>query len=180
MTDVMIDIETMGQSSGAPIVQLGACYFNRYTGEIGDTFAANITLKSALESGAQADAGAIEFWLSTSDQARQSILAKPRQNLREAMGQFNGFLAPAKHIWSHATFDFVIVTNTLRRLDIKPHFKYQAARDIRTLTALAGVTKADLTGMIREGIHHNGLDDCKFQVKYCVVCFNKLAAKAAK
>jgi len=36
--DIMLDIETMGIRPTSAIVQLGACYFDRITGEIGDKF----------------------------------------------------------------------------------------------------------------------------------------------
>ena len=42
MKDVMIDFETLGNSNNAVVVQIGACYFDRKTGEIGYKFETNI------------------------------------------------------------------------------------------------------------------------------------------
>jgi len=173
MKDVMLDLETFGTGPDAVIVQIGACFFDRATGEIGETFKVNVTPKSAIESGAIMDADTVCWWMNQSEAARKSILAEPQLDIETAMIQLNQFLSPAKAIWSHATFDFVIVTQTLRRLKIKPKFRYQAARDIRTLNDL-GKTALTNTPSIRDGVHHDALEDCKFQVKYCVVALNSL------
>lgn len=172
MRDVMIDIETLGNGKNACIVQIGACYFDRNTGEIGETFACNV---EAAGSG-DIDANTVYWWLEQSDAARSSILAKPRVALSQALLNLNAFLKNARAIWSHATFDFVIVTEAYRRLEIKPAYSYRDARDIRTLIDLAGV---DAFAKPRVGTHHNGLDDAKYQVTYCVEAFRKLKGQAA-
>ncbi len=41
MRDCMIDFETLGTGPDAAIIQVGACYFDRVTGEIGATFKRN-------------------------------------------------------------------------------------------------------------------------------------------
>lgn len=174
MTDVMIDFETFGNGKNACVVQVGAVYFNRRNGQIQDEFKVNIDAQSCIESGGEFDASTVYWWLSQSPEAIKSILAEPRVDIRKAMMDLNLFLTQADNIWSHATFDFVILTETLKRLGIKPNFRYQAARDIRTLTDLAKLSTKD-PQFAREGTHHDALDDCKFQVKYCVAAFNKIS-----
>lgn len=169
MTDIMIDLETLGTSSNAAVVQIGACFFNRATGEIGRSLRINVRPDVGV-----IDSDSVMFWLSQSKGAQNSILAEPRKGSKEAFEELNKFIQGAKYIWSHATFDFVILTNTLRVLGIKPMFRYQAARDIRTLQDLAGYP---MPSKGREGVHHDALDDCKFQVAYCVAAFNALAVK---
>jgi exodeoxyribonuclease VIII len=173
MKDVMLDLETFGIGPNACVVQIGACYFDRETGELGESFKANIDARSAVKNGAVIDADTVYWWLKQSKEAIASITTEPQTPNSMEFDVFyalNIFLEGAKYVWSHATFDFVIVTNTLRRLSIKPSFKYTAARDIRTLVDLAGIGKMQN----REGIHHDALDDCKFQVAYCVEALNKL------
>lgn len=173
MTDVMIDFETLGNGKNAAICQIGACFFNRRTGEIGATFKMNIDARSSVESGADLDADTIYWWLSQSPEAIKSItVGSPLENIMLAMNALNVFLAGAKQIWSHATFDFVILQETMKRLKIKPTFKYNAARDIRTLMDLADIPKEQWPK--REGTHHDGLDDAIYQVSYCVMALQKL------
>lgn len=171
MKEVMIDLETLGNGENKCVIQIGACYFDRETGEIGKTFECNIDAKSATDAGFQLDASTVYWWLGQSDAARQSILADPKLPIKEAFDQLNTFLADAKCIWSHATFDFVTIMETYRKLDIKPLFSYRAGMDIRTLINITGVT-FDKT--LREGVHHNGLADAIHQVKYCMIAFDKL------
>lgn len=172
MTDVMLDFETFGNGKNACIVQVGAAYFDRKTGEVGKTFSYNIDAKSSVLSGAQIDADTIYWWLSQDREAIESITKGELVSIEKAMTELNQFLAEATNLWSHATFDYVILSETLKRMNIKPTFKYSIARDIRTLTDLAKVdTKALL---FDKGIKHNAIDDCLFQIKYCVDCFKKL------
>lgn len=172
MKDVMLDLETFGNSKTSVIVQIGACYFDRYTGEIGDTFKINIDAESSLREGFDVWGSTIYWWLDQSEDARKSILAEPRVDVLEAVNQLNDFIKGVKQIWSHATFDFVILKGHFEKLNIKPNFHYRAARDLRTLTDLAGIK--DWKKYERVGTHHDALDDCKFQVKYAVDCFNIL------
>ena len=170
----MIDMETLGNGKHAAVIQIGACYFDRNTGEIGQTFDMNIDAESAVRSGAEMDAATVYWWLSQSKEAIDSVIAQPRIDTTLAFEALNEFLKDAKTIWSHATFDFVILTETLKRLQIKPSFRYTVARDIRTLVDLAKITFSKTK---REGLHHNGLDDCKHQVKYCVEAMNKIKGR---
>lgn len=169
MNDVMIDFETLGNGENKCICQVGAVYFDRVSGELGKEFKVNIDAESHVHAGAVIDASTVYWWLGQSDPARVSILAQPRVNVVEAMSQLNVFLADATRIWSHATFDFVTLMDTLRKLGIKPTFGYRAGLDLRTLVYLAGVEVASFP---REGVHHDGLEDAKHQVKYAVAAMN--------
>lgn len=172
MKDVMLDFETLGNGKNAAVVQIGACYFDRVTGEIGKTLDIRITPESAVERGGDMDASTVVWWLKQSKEAQQAVFEGPAVDIDSAFLELNRFLQDAKAIWSHATFDFVILQETMKRLRIHPSYQYRAARDIRTLTDLAPLSMADKAN--REGVHHNAIDDCKFQVKYCVLALSKL------
>jgi len=169
MKDVMIDFETFGNGKHACLCQIGAVYFDSTTGELGAEYKANIDAANHSKLGGDLDADTVYWWLAQSIEARQSILQQPRKNVVDVMNELNQFLSSATRVWSHATFDFVILMNTLKQLDIKPLFSYKAGLDIRTLTYLAGIT-IDKTE--RTGVHHDGLEDAKHQVKYCVEALN--------
>lgn len=53
--------------------------------------------------------------------------------------------------------------------------RHKDARDIRTLVNLSGI---DLKTYDWNKKTHNALDDCKFQVTYCVDAMKKLVAAA--
>lgn len=175
MRDVMIDIETFGNGKRATLVQIGAVYFNRETGELGKEFEANIDARDSILCGSEIDADTVYWWLSQSKEAIEAITRGPLMPLRQTMLDLYQYTQGAKSIWSHATFDFVIIQETFKMLNLKP-LNYRIARDIRTLVDLASLKREDIIGG-REGTHHNALDDAKFQVKYCVAALNKLKNK---
>ena len=178
MNDVQLDFETLGNGKEKCIIQVGACYFDRVTGEIGATFKRNIDAASHMQYGAQIDAQTVYWWLSQSKEAINSVIAEPREDIKVVMNDLNEFLKDAKAIWSHATFDFVTLQETLKQLDIKPLFSFRTARDIRTLVDLGKVSTSDFN--VERKLHHDALDDCFTQVKYCVAALNKVSGRVEK
>lgn len=171
----MLDLETLGNGKNKCIVQIGACYFNRETGEIGDTLKINVNAETHVRHGGELDAKTIYWWLSQSKEAQNSIISEPRIDVVEAFHKLNEFLSKAKAVWSHATFDFVTIQETFTQLGIKPLFHYRVARDLRTVVDLG---KISISNQLREGLHHDALEDCKFQVKYCVTALNNIKKRS--
>ena len=172
MNDLMIDIETMGTGHNAVMIQLGAVWFDRKTGELGKSFCRSISEADACRLGFKTDPQTKKWW-SFQNQDVLKDIQDNEEPVEVVLKDFVEFLGDTKgvQIWSHATFDFVIVNNYLKTLKLKPMF-YRAARDIRTLVDLADI---DLTAYNWEdGKTHNALDDCRFQVKYCVDALNKV------
>lgn len=169
--DVMIDIETMGNSSNASMIQLAAVYFNRNTGELGQEFCVNIDENSCKALGFVSDQNTIDWW----QEQDQNILNNIRSSskpIMQAITEFHAFYKIGAHdvnVWSHATFDFVIVQNYLQK--IGKYMNHRRARDIRTLVDLSQIN-LDLYDWSNK--MHNALDDCKFQIKYCVDAINNL------
>jgi len=169
MNDVMIDIETLGIRPTSVITQIGACYFDRNTGEIGDTFIRNLNVQEALKWGLTIDWKTVEWWYL---QEQRSWLEKPMV-FTKALGELHPFVKKAKYIWSHSTFDIPILANAYNVIGSYLPFHYRQTRDIRTLTHLAGHQR-NKSKVDPNDKTHNALDDCIYQVKYCVECFNKL------
>lgn len=169
MKDVMIDLETLGRGPDALIIQIGAVYFDPATGETGKQFMVNIDPVTAHDGGGKLDPDTVGWWLTQSTEAQQSLLTNP-EPYYESMVSLKTFLEGAERVWSHATFDFVIIQTAFQNLGIK-QLSYRSGLDIRTLVYLAKVSTSDFP---REGIHHNGLDDAIYQVKYVSAAFQKL------
>lgn len=176
MKDVMIDFETFGNGENKCICQVGAVYFDNITGELGAEFKVNIDAATHVAAGAKIDASTVYWWLSQSKEAQTSILETPRHDVTTAMSDLNDFLSDAARVWSHATFDFVTLMDTLKQLGIKPKVSYKSGMDLRTLVYLAGVSVSDFP---RVGTHHDGLDDAKYQVKYCVAALSAVKTNKA-
>jgi DNA polymerase III epsilon subunit-like protein len=194
--DVMFDLETFGTSGNAAIVQLGAVVFDRVTGEIHPIqFISNVDLNSCLAAGLEMDASTVLWWMKQGEEARKSILDPPGTALKSVLEDFNDWLGmvakrlgaePKSSItmWSHATFDFPILQNAFSKMGIKPAFSFKGARDLRTLTDLAGIeywTPEYEKAHPRVGlVHHNALDDCLFQVEYAVEALRKVSGDSLR
>ena len=170
MKDVMIDVETFGKKSSSAIVQIGACYFDRETGEIGETLSININYNN--DSRFTFDYDTVSWWLSQSDEARKSITGNTvsietaiASNLIPFLGKY-----PGLSIWSHATFDVPILMHAFDKLGLEFPVNYKNMRDIRTLI---DISDYKIPWNARTGVHHSALDDCRFQVKYCVAALKK-------
>ena len=174
MNDVMLDFETLGNGTNKCICQVAAVYFDKSTGEVGKSYKANIDASSHETHGGRLDAKTVYWWLQQSDSARASLLVD-KKDIIQVFTELNDFLSGCKRIWSHATFDFVTLLETMKQLNIKPSFNYKNGLDLRTLSYLAGLK---IDNFVREGVHHDALDDCKHQIKYCVAGLN--AVKTSK
>ena len=174
MKDLMLDLETMGSNYGSVITQIGACYFDRYSGEIGERFSVNADMHDAVREGFVIEPGAVKFWLG---QPGRSFLENPLP-LRDALELYRSFARGAECIWSHSTFDFSMIQDACHRLRIKPVHAYRKTKDIRTLMELADTHKLDDT--MNPESAHDALSDCLYQVQYCVKAFNVLKNQSTK
>ncbi len=182
MTDIMMDLETMGNTSTAAIIQIGAVRFDPDSGEIGAEFRHNIDLQSCLDHGLTVDASTIYWWMARSDAARNSvghIGDNSRQQIADVLLEFRKFITTSgtepRRVWSHATFDFVILQNAYQMTRIGMPFGYNIARDIRTLLDLAEYDP--FSRIPREGVHHDALDDARYQARYTVEALREIAHK---
>ena len=168
MDDLMLDLETMGSGIGSVITQIGACYFDRFSGEIGEKFSMNVDMDDCVKQGFRMEPGAVKFWL---EQPGRSFLKPPLQGIAFALLEFKNFAKDAECIWSHSTFDFSMIQDAYQKLGLKP-LTYRKTKDIRTLMELAGTHKLDDT--LHPESAHDALSDAIFQVGYCVKAFNIL------
>jgi hypothetical protein len=163
--DLMVDLETLGSKYGAVITQIGACYFDRATGEIGEKFQVNIDAEDSVKEGFLIESGAVKFWF---DQKHRTWLNPPLVSLKDGLDQYRQFSKKADCVWSHATFDFSMLLATCFKLGIKPVNRYTTTRDIRTLVDLAKTQKDD---DVYPEDAHDALADCIRQVGYCYKSF---------
>ncbi|MCO7851727.1 3'-5' exoribonuclease [Escherichia coli] len=177
---LMIDLETMGTNTNAPIVVIGAVFFDPQTGEIGPVFYIVISLTDAMNTGAVPDGGTIKWWLKQSSEARAAILTD-QVKLRDALSRFREFINEYSdekfvQVWGNgATFDNAILRTSYERLDIPCPWRYCNDRDVRTIVELGKTIDFDARTVIPfEGVRHNALDDARHQAKYVSATIQKL------
>jgi DNA polymerase III epsilon subunit-like protein len=163
MNNITFDLETLGNTKDAPIVQIGAVKFTD-EGEVTDKFVRRIKASSLEQYDFHIDYSTVFWWLNQSKEAQESVFEKePRMGLRQALYEFTKWIGKAsKYVyWSHATFDPPILNNNIAKVGIDNPIPFRNHRDIRTLTHFTGKIETE-----RVGTHHDALDDCIFQAKY--------------
>lgn len=169
MTDMIVDIETLGKSHNCVIIQLAALFFDR-EGNLGKEFTMNINIDSCLKLGMTVDGETISWWFQKKPEALQAVITNPKL-LTEVLSAFNNFALDARSVWCHKDFDAPKLNNAFRRCNTAPVYNYKMVKDLRTAVDLGEI---DISKFKMDGILHNGLDDCKFEVKYLVEAMKKI------
>jgi len=167
MNDIMLDLETMGTSFNAPIVAIGAVRFDPKSEEIGETFYQLIDLKSCVDKGLLLDVDTVLWWMRQGDNARGQICnpSLERVPLEIALVNFGIWLKPDDKVWGNGVdFDNVILSTAYRRCNLEQPWKFWNNRCYRTIKNM----QPDIE-LVREGTHHNCLDDAISQAKHLQV-----------
>jgi hypothetical protein len=178
MKDCMLDLETLGRTADAVILQIGLCRFNIFTGERDEGFEVNIDLNDSIRQGFALEGSTIEWWLNQDDAARQAVIAKPKFPVKVALQKAAQYMKGCTTLWSHATFDAPILAYHFKKMDVKLPIHYRGHRDIRTLVSLSNFRKYEYEFYRDEGIRHTALADCIRQIKYCSECWKRIMGEA--
>ena len=179
---LMIDLETMGKNPDAPIISLGAIFFDPQTGEMGPEFSKTIDLDTA---GGVIDRDVIKWWLKQSREAQSAILTDEIP-LDDALLQLREFIDENScgfyvRVWGNgANFDNVILRRSYERQGIPCPWRYCNNRDVRTIVELGNSIGFDVRMTIPfEGVPHNALDDARHQAKQVSAIWQKLIPSQA-
>ncbi len=162
MNNIMIDIETLGIRVTAPIVSIGACYFDPLTGKIGETYERLLDWREEAYD-RRPEPATVSWWLSQSKQARKSILGPPDCTLPRALDELTIFCNEADYIWcTSIQLDIGALENAFESFNIAIPWNFRMLRDARTLMDIA--QKLGMKKPPRIGLHHDPLDDAVWQV----------------
>ncbi|KNL73629.1 3'-5' exonuclease, partial [Salmonella enterica] len=92
MNNLMIDLESMGKKPNAPIVSIGAVFFDPQSGDLGQEFYTAVNLESAMEQGAVPDGDTILWWLRQSSEARSAICVDDAMPISSALSELSYFI----------------------------------------------------------------------------------------
>lgn len=180
---VMVDLETMGKKSDAPIVSIGAVIFDPATGILGEKFYKVVSLESAVSWGAEIDPSTVIWWMKQSSEARSEIANDNAIQLDDALLQFNDFVLEnipggrkTAQIWGNgATFDNTILRSSYELACIDCPWDYWNDRDVRTMVELGKAIGFDpKTSIPFEGEQHNALADAQHQARYVSAIWQRL------
>lgn len=179
---LMIDLETMGKNPDAPIISIGAIFFDPQTGDMGPEFSKTIDLETA---GGVIDRATIKWWLKQSREAQSAIMTDEIP-LDDALLQLREFIDENSgeffvQVWGNgANFDNTILRRSYERQGIPCPWRYYNDRDVRTIVELGKAIDFDArTAIPFEGERHNALDDARYQAKYVSVIWQKLIPSQA-
>ncbi|HHL4590801.1 TPA: 3'-5' exoribonuclease, partial [Escherichia coli] len=114
---LMIDLETMGKNPDAPIISIGAIFFDPQTGDMGPEFSKTIDLETA---GGVIDRDTIKWWLKQSREAQSAIMTDEIP-LDDALLQLREFIDENSgeffvQVWGNgANFDNTILRRSYER-----------------------------------------------------------------
>ncbi|CNI75488.1 3'-5' exonuclease [Yersinia intermedia] len=181
MNNLMVDLETMGNKPDAPIVAIGAVFFEPATGEIGPSFYTAVNLESEVALGAVPDASTILWWLAQSSEARSAITDNPTP-IDVALRGLNDFSTEVSgnsrriYVWGNgAAFDNVILRAAYERSQLQPCWSWFNDLDVRTMVQLGRAIGFDpKRDMPFDGERHNALADAIHQAKYVSAIYQRL------
>ena len=164
MTHIMLDLETMGNSSNAAIVAIGAVKFDVANG-ITDTFYQKVDLESAVDNGGIMDPSTVIWWLGQNDAARKEM-QNGGELISSALGSFKNWIGDGLRVrvWGNgAAFDNVILANAYKRLVFGAPWPHWNDRCYRTIKAMY----PDVPKVLPTVAHH-ALADAEAQARHLI------------
>lgn len=168
----MLDLETMGNESFSSIISIGAVEFDIENGKTGKEFYTNVDLQSCIDLGLIMNASTVMWWMQQNEKARKDLTERTSLPIIEALKDFANFCNKDYQIWGNsARFDCGILQNAYNKAGISIPWDFRKERCVRTLVSFAPEIKNQIEF---KGIRHNSIDDCKYQIEYCSIIWNKL------
>jgi len=186
MKDIMVDLETMDNVPSAAIVAIGAVQCNLATGETGSTFYRVVDLKGQQELNMTLNPETIYWWLENPPGARAALCVEGKILLTDMCKNFRKWLlhidpsGEKLRLWGNgASFDNAIIRYAYRQCDYELPIKFWNDRDMRTIVGFypRQMQETWRRKTLRQGEHHNALDDAKHQVRYCSTILTELGVK---
>ena len=178
-SELMIDLETAGTAANAPVISIGAVYFNRDTGELGEKFDGRIDVVDALRYG-KMSGDTFRWWLLQSDEARKTLTSgfHTAERVFTKFEKFCGLHGSPRPWGNGASFDITILDVAFPRiLNKQPPWKFWDVRDCRTIKDLANCAGYKYSGD-RAGTHHGALDDAIYQAEWTSYYWQRLTGKS--
>lgn len=174
---VMLDLETMGNTSYSSVISIGAVSFDIDSGERFNQFYQKIDFKSCLDVGLGVDASTIEWWLKQNEEARK-LATQKGDNIYDVLKLFSEWFElenKNSYIWGNgARFDMGLLEDAYIRCKLDIPWSFRNELDLRTMVFLDPATK---NGTKFEGIRHDPISDCNYQIDYLTKIYGKRGIK---
>lgn len=180
MKHLMLDLETLGVSADAPLISIGAVFFDPFSDLQGAEFYKVVSIHSALKNGT-IDPSTLQWWMTQSDQARSVFNDPASVTLEQALLEFSEFIGANASkdlkVWGNgSSFDNAILSANYRRKCLPLPWDFRNDRDVRTILALARDFKSfdARTSVESNDYAHHALHDAKYQAAYVSAAFRAI------
>jgi hypothetical protein len=169
---VMLDLETLGTGANSVIIAIGAVKFNVEQQSLGDSFYAVINQESCQDIGCTTDPDTLIWWDKQSPEAR-TVLSTPGSDVVPVLESLAGWLHMNDEVWGNGSdFDNAMLAELYRKAMIDLPWKFWNNRCYRTMKNMfPRVT------FMRQGTHHNALDDAKSQAVHLMRILERIQTK---
>lgn len=169
---IVLDLETMGITQDAAIIEIGMVIFNHTgldgTANVLEQWSSAIRLESSMKYGGTVDAPTINWWMHTDrTEARDTLLVGSQMSLPSALNEIATKILDYSHfdpkplIWGNGVnFDNAILKSAYERLDVKVPWGVRQDADFRTLKLLY---KDVVPEPVFVGTPHIALDDARHE-----------------
>jgi len=176
MTDLMVDMETLGTTADSVIMSIGAVPFNLETGVVSEEgFYVSVSIDSNFDFRRRVSEDTLIWWMGQ-DAAAKQVFNEPKVALPEALVMFSDYVGQTTldtvRPWSNgADFDIPMLAHAMRQQHMTPPWKFWNARCFRTYKELPGAKAVPKpTG----GVAHNALSDAYNQAVHLVAIHKAL------
>jgi len=160
MSDIMIDIETLGTGPDACILTIAAQCFDplkRSELENQKTYYARIDTESQPDRNIQQDT--LEWWASQHPDTREEAFSENnRVPLDQALSDLGKLIWQSKRFWANGpTFDANILEHAYKSYNMALPWQFFNVRDARTVYGL-------VPNLAKYPASHHALEDCRRQI----------------
>lgn len=193
--DIMLDLETLGNSDKPVLTQLAAVAFSLESGETFSDFNHLIKPQSCVKAGLTCaprktsyQDSTLDFWLRQDEETFNQVILKAfteGKDLGFVLKEFSQWIDSLKKQYGVKTIkvygngpaaDCVWLRSAYDAVNLEAPWKYWDDADVRTYVDL-GIRKLNFNpkkDMVFEGKKHDAIDDCKHQIKYVCAIYKKL------
>lgn len=165
-TDIMIDLETVGNDHDGLFTTIGACDFDIESGGIRSKFYEHINWESALETDRTVTPSAVKWWMEQPQDARAQIIKEGR-DIHEVLVDFADWIM-------HRTADPIVwgngpISDIVKLESVYGYYNIPwSFRDVRCVRTICDLSQGlfNRNDIPFEGVKHNALDDAIHQAKY--------------
>ena len=182
--DLMLDIETLSTSNDTTLIQLACVAFDIRNGNTISEFNEFIDIEKTKD--LKVSGSTIKWWLKTNVELFKELIQKGNLSEKDVFEKFYSWIKELQEtyaicIWGNGiNFDVQTIKTKLAQYEISYPISFKNERDVRTIVDLYCAKKGISEKQFKDSFNsndlvaHNGLDDCKYQIKYVVHAYNDL------